>query len=93
MIPAAITHASASARYRPRHSPHNPAIQIGALKGSIESISSAKKPTGDMTILVRDDGKKMWAYKGKPIYTFKRDMAAGETNGDGFFDKMKTFFE
>jgi predicted lipoprotein with Yx(FWY)xxD motif len=44
------------------------------------------KPTADMTILVRDDGKKMWAYKGKPLYTFKKDMAAGETNGDGFLN-------
>jgi predicted lipoprotein with Yx(FWY)xxD motif len=42
------------------------------------------KPTADMTIVVRDDGKKMWAYKGKPLYTFKRDMAAGDVNGDGF---------
>src|SRR3979409_2055203 len=44
------------------------------------------KPTADMTIVVRDDGKKMWAYKGKPLYTFKKDMAAGETNGDGFLN-------
>ena len=41
---------------------------------------------GDMTIVVRDDGKKMWAYKGKPLYTFKKDMAAGDTNGDGFLN-------
>lgn len=44
------------------------------------------KPTADMTIVVRDDGKKMWAYKGKPLYTFKKDMAAGDTNGDGFLN-------
>ena len=43
-------------------------------------------PTADMTIVVRDDGKKMWAYKGKPLYTFKKDMAAGDTNGDGFLN-------
>jgi predicted lipoprotein with Yx(FWY)xxD motif len=42
------------------------------------------KPTADMTIVVRDDGKKMWAYKGKPLYTFKKDTAPGQTNGDGF---------
>ena len=41
------------------------------------------KATADMTIVVRDDGKKMWAWKGKPLYTFKRDMAAGDLNGDG----------
>jgi predicted lipoprotein with Yx(FWY)xxD motif len=37
------------------------------------------KPTADMTIVVRDDGKKMWAYKGKPLYTFKKDTSPGET--------------
>ncbi len=44
------------------------------------------KPTADMTIVVRDDGKKMWAYKGKPLYTFKKDTAPGEANGDGFLN-------
>jgi len=48
--------------------------------------SDDAKPTSDMTIVVRDDGKKMWAYKGKPLYTFKKDMAAGDTNGDGFMN-------
>jgi predicted lipoprotein with Yx(FWY)xxD motif len=44
------------------------------------------KPTGDWTVVKRDDGKMMWAYKGKPLYTFKRDTAPGETNGDGFLN-------
>ncbi|MDR6662363.1 putative lipoprotein with Yx(FWY)xxD motif [Tardiphaga robiniae] len=44
------------------------------------------KPSADMTIVVRDDGKKMWAYKGKPLYTFKKDTAAGDINGDGFLN-------
>jgi predicted lipoprotein with Yx(FWY)xxD motif len=44
------------------------------------------KPTADMTVVVRDDGKKMWAYKGKPLYTFKKDAAPGDTNGDGFLN-------
>ena len=44
------------------------------------------KPNAEMTIVVRDDGKKMWAYKGKPLYTFKKDTAPGETNGDGFLN-------
>jgi predicted lipoprotein with Yx(FWY)xxD motif len=44
------------------------------------------KPTADMTIVVRDDGKKMWAYKGKPLYTFKQDTVAGEAKGDGFLN-------
>jgi predicted lipoprotein with Yx(FWY)xxD motif len=48
--------------------------------------SDDAKPTADMTIVVRDDGKKMWAYKGKPLYTFKKDLAPGEANGDGFLN-------
>jgi predicted lipoprotein with Yx(FWY)xxD motif len=48
--------------------------------------ANGAKPTADMTIVVRDDGKKMWAYKGKPLYTFKKDTAPGETNGDGFLN-------
>ena len=44
------------------------------------------KPTADMTVVVRDDGKKMWAYKGKPLYTFKKDAAPGDINGDGFLN-------
>jgi len=48
--------------------------------------TDSDKPTADMTIVVRDDGKKMWAYKGKPLYTFKKDTAAGQTTGDGFLN-------
>jgi predicted lipoprotein with Yx(FWY)xxD motif len=48
--------------------------------------ADSDKPTADMTIVVRDDGKKMWAYKGKPLYTFKKDTAAGQTTGDGFLN-------
>ena len=48
--------------------------------------SADAKPTGDWTVVTRDDGKMMWAYKGKPLYTFKKDTAPGETNGDGFLN-------
>jgi predicted lipoprotein with Yx(FWY)xxD motif len=42
------------------------------------------KPAGDWTVVTRDDGGKMWAYKGKPLYTWKNDKAPGDTTGDGF---------
>jgi predicted lipoprotein with Yx(FWY)xxD motif len=42
------------------------------------------KASGDWTVLARDDGKKMWAYKGKPLYTWKNDKAPGDITGDGF---------
>src|SRR5580698_3038097 len=48
--------------------------------------SDDAKSAGDMTLLAPDDGKKMWAYKGKPLYTFKKDAAPGDINGDGFLN-------
>lgn len=41
------------------------------------------RATGDWSIVTRDDGKKQWAYKGKPLYYWVKDQKAGDTNGDG----------
>jgi predicted lipoprotein with Yx(FWY)xxD motif len=41
------------------------------------------KPTGDWTVVTRDDASKMWSYKGKPLYLYARDKATGEMTGDG----------
>jgi predicted lipoprotein with Yx(FWY)xxD motif len=35
------------------------------------------------SIIVRDDGSKQWAYKGKPLYTFKDDSKPGDVTGNG----------
>jgi predicted lipoprotein with Yx(FWY)xxD motif len=45
--------------------------------------SDSDKASGDWSIVARDDGKKMWAYKGRPLYTWKSDKAPGDTDGDG----------
>ena len=37
---------------------------------------------GEWTVITRDDGAKQWAYKGKPLYTYKNDTAAGAATGD-----------
>jgi hypothetical protein len=34
-------------------------------------------------LITRDDGKKMWAYKGRPPNAWKNDKAPGDTDGDG----------
>src|SRR5277367_1799548 len=31
------------------------------------------KPSGQWTIIARPEGGKQWAYKGLPLYTFKKD--------------------
>jgi predicted lipoprotein with Yx(FWY)xxD motif len=38
--------------------------------------------SGDFTVITRDDGKKMWAYRYRPLYTSQKDTAPGDTNGD-----------
>ena len=41
------------------------------------------KPSGDWTIVTRDDGAKQWAYKGKPLYSWSKDQKMGDMTGDG----------
>jgi predicted lipoprotein with Yx(FWY)xxD motif len=47
------------------------------------TASGSDKAVGDWTIIKRDDDKSQWVYKGKPLYTFKNDKAAGDKSGDG----------
>jgi predicted lipoprotein with Yx(FWY)xxD motif len=42
------------------------------------------KPSGDWSIITRDDGSKQWAYKGKPLYLWSKDQKPGDMTGDGF---------
>ena len=41
------------------------------------------KASGDYTIVVRDDGSRQWAYKGKPLYLWVKDSKPGDRTGDG----------
>ena len=45
--------------------------------------TDADKDVGDWKVITRDDGSKQWAYKGKPLYYFVQDTAAGDAKGDG----------
>lgn len=42
------------------------------------------RASGDYSIIVRDDGKKQWALKGKPLYYWSKDQKPGDQTGDGF---------
>ena len=41
------------------------------------------KSSGDWAVIMRDDGGKQWAYKGKPMYLWSKDTKPGDTTGDG----------
>lgn len=38
---------------------------------------------GDFTVVTRDDGSKMWAHEGMPLYYWYEDTEPGDTSGDG----------
>jgi predicted lipoprotein with Yx(FWY)xxD motif len=47
------------------------------------AAQASDAPSGDYSIVTRDDGSKQWAYKGWPLYTFAKDAKPGDTTGDG----------
>ncbi|MBO9514330.1 MAG: ATP-binding protein [Variovorax sp.] len=47
------------------------------------AVADTAKPMGDYTVIVRDDGKKQWAYKGQPLYYWAKDTKPGDKTGDG----------
>ena len=38
---------------------------------------------GDWSIITRDDGKKQWGHRGKPLYYWIKDQKPGDKTGDG----------
>jgi len=45
------------------------------------AASKNAPPSGDFTVIVRSDGRAMWAYRYRPLYTSGDDKAPGDTNG------------
>jgi len=48
------------------------------------TATASDQPKGDWTIVTRDDGARQWAYKGKPVYFYSADKAAGDKTGENF---------
>lgn len=44
------------------------------------------KAMGEYSIIKRPDGSMQWAYRGKPLYRWAKDMKPGDVSGDGFKD-------
>lgn len=47
------------------------------------SADGGAAPSGDFSVITRDDGKKQVAYKGKPLYYWVKDQKPGDKTGDG----------
>ncbi len=45
--------------------------------------ADSDRDRGDYSVITRDDGKKQWAFKGKPLYFWIKDSKPGDTTGDG----------
>jgi predicted lipoprotein with Yx(FWY)xxD motif len=46
-------------------------------------VADGATASGDWSVVTRDDGKKQWAYKGKPLYTWIKDTKPGDKTGEG----------
>jgi len=60
----------------------------GACAGNWPPLMAAAsdKADGSYTVIKRNDGLMQWAYRGKPLYTWKNDKKAGDITGDGFLN-------
>lgn len=45
--------------------------------------SDQAKPKGQFTIVARADGRRQWAYQGKPLYRWISDQKRGDAGGEG----------
>jgi len=47
------------------------------------AAGAGAKRAGRYAIIARDDGRRQWAYKGKPLYLRATDQKPGDRSGDG----------
>ena len=44
---------------------------------------AGQQGSDEWSIVVRDDGSRQWAYRGKPVYLWIKDKKPGDKTGDG----------
>ena len=47
-------------------------------------VGTNAKPQDGWSIITRTGGKKQWAYKGRPLYTWYKDTKPGQISGNGY---------
>ena len=51
-----------------------------------QELTAGEGVTGSLGVVPRSDGTRMATYRGRPLYRFQGDDAAGDTNGQGVGD-------
>ncbi|WP_291844524.1 hypothetical protein [Bradyrhizobium sp.] len=49
-------------------------------------VGGDERGPAHFSVITRDDGRKQWAYKDKPLYRWVNDHKPGDTTGDGFLN-------
>lgn len=47
------------------------------------AVMDGERASGDYSVITRDDGRKQWAFKGKPLYHWSKDRQPGDKTGEG----------
>ena len=55
-----------------------------AVKWPPHMASASDQARGDYSVVVRNDGSRQWAFKGKPLYTWPEDQEPGDKYGDNY---------
>jgi predicted lipoprotein with Yx(FWY)xxD motif len=86
--PAGSTIASAPSQGRPLYTYDKDSAGTSACAGPCVAswpplmADASAKPSGDWSLVDRPDGGKQWAFKGKPVYGFFRDVPNAPAGGD-----------
>lgn len=54
------------------------------------AVTEGGRAVGEYSVVTRDDGKKQWAVKGKPLYYWVKDQKPGDKTGDGVNNAWRT---
>ena len=59
-------------------------VCVGQCAANWPPLTAAEgvSPSGDYGIIAREDGKRQWTYKGRPLYLWVKDRKPGDKTGD-----------